>query len=255
MEGLAARRVDHRRHRGCSRRNRQSHEVFAIRTPGILRHRVLLDIEAGQARGPAQHKQERDEVAGAVQIFEDPRVNRRIDELHAPGKRQHRGRDAEADGIRKRIHLLAEFAYGVGEARDAPVQTIQEYRPSDRHRGVLKMMRRRGRVAHHRHRTLERFDQRIKAQEHVAGGEHRGQRIGRAPRPAIRRSRIDQAIAPALIVHAAPLKRARMPEPPATLWPAFTSTSHSGPRNTSMREPNFMRPMRCPVSTVFPACT
>ena len=40
--------------------------------------------------------------------------------------------------------------------------------------------------------------------------------------------------------------------PPRTRWPFVTASSHSGGTKTSIREPNFIRPMRSPVASRWP---
>ena len=56
--------------------------------------------------------------------------------------------------------------------------------------------------------------------------------------------------------HACPdtcLRRARMLDPPETCSPALTAISHSGPKKTSTREPNLIRPTRSPFATRSPS--
>ena len=43
--------------------------------------------------------------------------------------------------------------------------------------------------------------------------------------------------------------------PPLTRWPTFTRNSASAGRITSTRDPNLIRPMRWPRSSVSPSCT
>ncbi len=230
--------------RGC--RDRQADEVFAIRPAGILRHGVLLNIEPRQPRRAAQQEQERKEVAGALEIFEDHRIGGLLDEQHSPHERERRGSEAERDHVSQRIHLAAEIAHCVGHARDAAVETVQENSPAKQGSGRLKMEARAGCSLGEPHRSIEHFEQRVESQENISRGEQRRQRVGRATGAALRGARIDQAFAEA---HAAPFRRAITLDPAATRSPTRTLTSHSGPRKTSTREPNLMSPMRSPLLT------
>ena len=134
-----------------------------------------------------------------------------VDELHAPGERQHRRRDAEADHVGERIHFAAEIADGVGHARDAAVQAIQEDGDAD---GILAAVSKcsdapRRVVPPASIAPSKELQDRDVAEENVARGEQRRQGVGRAPRAAVRRRGIDQPISERSSASAAPWRSPR----------------------------------------------
>src|SRR6266478_5498052 len=90
--------------------NRQADEVLAVGPAGILRHGILLYVEARQPRRSAQQKQKRNEIPDLNDVLANGRVEGRVEELNAPGESQHGGRDSEADHVGKGIHLPSEIA-------------------------------------------------------------------------------------------------------------------------------------------------
>ena len=125
MDGRTAERVHHGGDHPGPRGNRQADEVLAVGPTGILRHRILLYVEARQPRRSAQQKQKRNEIPELNDVLANGRVEGGVEELNAPGESQHGGRDAEADRVGKRIHLPSEVAGRVGHARDAAVQAVE----------------------------------------------------------------------------------------------------------------------------------
>ena len=79
------------RDRGRSCRNRKPDEVPLV-------HDVDLDVEAGEPAGAADHEEERDGEAEAVEAGERPLVG------------EERRRDAERDDVGQRVELDAEVA-------------------------------------------------------------------------------------------------------------------------------------------------
>ena len=113
-----------------------------------------------------------------------PGPQARIDEQDTPRVRQHGWSDAEGDHVGQRIHLTAKIARGVGHACDAAIQAVQHDSQADRYSGDLKVPFGAGSAVMRQHGAHERLHHRNKAQENVAGCEERGQRVGRAARPA-----------------------------------------------------------------------
>jgi hypothetical protein len=83
-----------------------------------------------------------------------------------------RRRHAETDQVGQRVVLHAEFALGVGQARDAAVKAIEYGGDEDRHAGGLEAPLRRG-------------DDREEPAEQAAGGEQVGQQVDAAAARAL----------------------------------------------------------------------
>ena len=86
-----------------------------------------------RARRADPHSRNRkdDEATQRHDLIVQPGSQAGIDELNAPGERQHGGSDAEADHVGERIHFTAEIAGGVGHARDAAVQAVEQNSQAD----------------------------------------------------------------------------------------------------------------------------
>jgi hypothetical protein len=91
--------------------------------------------------------------------------------LHAPRERQHRRGHAETHSVRQRIHLAAEIAGGVGHARDAAVQTVEEHGRADGLGRHGELIGRAGAANGRQHGTAERSKNRKVAEKNVARGE------------------------------------------------------------------------------------
>ena len=86
----------------------------------------------------------------------------------------------------ERIELAAEFAGGVGHARDASVEPVHHRREADGFRGDFEILRREAWIGGEIHDTLNGADDRQKAEKNIARGKERRQRIGRARRSLAR---------------------------------------------------------------------
>src|SRR5579862_6198399 len=200
-----------------------------------------------------------------MQVLNRERSGRGTGELDAPGVCQYGRRDAEADHIGQRVHFTAEIANGLSEARDAAVQAVEKNGNSDGDGCGAKMsVRGRGtlRVQLGVHDcAAERLHDGVEAQEHVACGEQSWQGVDGSPRTSVGRAGIDQPFLQPQSFHTthtasialASRMRAMTLEPALTRSPACTMISHSGPRNTSTRDPNLISPMRSPGSRISPA--
>src|SRR6266566_3843065 len=74
MDGRTAERVHHGGDHPGPRGNRQADEVLAVGPTGILRHRILLYVEARQPRRSAQQKQKRNEIPDLNDVLANGRV-------------------------------------------------------------------------------------------------------------------------------------------------------------------------------------
>src|SRR5216684_7242199 len=79
------------------------------------------------------------------------------------------------------------------------------------------------------------------SKENIPGGEERGQHVGRPARAPGRFGRYGQIRCQDSHAQAC-FRRASTLAPACTRSPIFTAMSHSGPKNTSTREPNLIMP-------------
>src|SRR6266567_1343127 len=99
-------------------------------------------------------------------------------------------------------------------------------------------------------RALQRLKDRPEAEEHIACGKHRGKQVHSL---ALLARLVIVMPPPKDIVHRELSGRmARIVEPPETLSPTFTETLASVLKTRSQRDPNLMRPTRCPRSRRSP---
>src|SRR5208282_1945326 len=85
-----------------------------------------------------------------------------------PGK-QSRG-NAEGDHVSQRIEFLAKIAGGIGHARDAAVQTVEQYGKTDGHGGEIQ-------VPGFTRTAVHGLQNRVEPGRDVPGREQRGQYI------------------------------------------------------------------------------
>ena len=64
---------------------------------------------------------------------------RRRQQMEAPHPGQQRRSNAEGDDVGQRIEFPAEIAVGVGHARDAAVEAVEQYGKTDRHGGEVQV--------------------------------------------------------------------------------------------------------------------
>src|SRR5579872_7038639 len=90
--------------------------------------------------------------------------------MEPPHPGQYRGSNSKSNDVRQRIKFTAEFAAGVGHARDAAIQSIEENGEPDRDSGIIKM-------PWLSDASLQRLQDGVIARADVGGGEQRGQQI------------------------------------------------------------------------------
>jgi len=86
------------------------------------------------------------------------------DAHHAPLVGDDRGGETEGHHVGKAVVLLAEGALGVRQARDAPIEGVEDHRREHRHAGVIEVL-------------VDRSHHRVKAREQAAGGEQVRQQV------------------------------------------------------------------------------
>ena len=99
----------------------------------------MADVEARQARCPAEKEQKTDKGSGLQQVHVQLRIQRVGQKVKSPDEGQQAGRHAEGDHVGQRIQLPAEIAGGVGHARDAPVERVEGNGEKDRDRRPVQM--------------------------------------------------------------------------------------------------------------------
>ena len=156
-------------------------------------------------------------------------------------RQQGRGH-AERDQVGQGVELQAERGHRADQPCDGAVGDVEDDREADEHGSQLVL-------------PADRHQDRAEPAHHVGEREQAGQRRegataaapdgaadelarGRAPR-----GRQGRPLQPAAG------KRAMTVSPPRTRWPLRTVIVHSGGRKTSIREPNFIRPIRSPVAS------
>ena len=107
------------------------------------------------------------------------------------------GRDAEADHVRQRVELLAEFGVGSGGAGDEAVEGVEHDGEADGAGGIVEV----------RDAALEGRQHGVEAAQEVAHGEQAGQHVDAAPhplagRPANPKSCCSSSLVSRLIGHA-----------------------------------------------------
>ena len=124
-----------------------------------------------------------------------------------------------------------------------PIQSIKEHSEANGARGNLKVVVVDRITGGHFQRAFECFENRKEAQQYVCTGKQRGQCVGGSTRalPGYRRSKNpiadSQAKAPS-VLDAFVAGIARMVEPAATRCPNSTTALYSGPKITSILDPN-----------------
>ena len=219
-------------------------DVTDPKQPKFLSH-IPGGEGAGEAGGAAQQIEKGEEVASAMVVQQSTGHHK----LDTPGVGENGGSDAEGDYVGERIHLSAEIAGGVGEASDSAIQAVQHDGDSNGLSRDLEIRVAAKVPGGSEQDSLDGPHDGDKSKEDVAGREQCGQCIGGAARFSCRRAWIEEPLLERELGHQTGLRRARMDDPPATCSPVLTAISHSGPRNTSTREPNFMRPTRSPFAT------
>src|SRR5215510_9540241 len=204
----------------------QSHEVPAIR-------HALVDVEAGETQGAADHEEEGAEPGNPPCLGEGQRV-------------QHEGGShAEGHHVGQRVELHAELGGSPGEARHLAVENVQDH-------------------AHeHRYRALD---------EARLGGQHDGEKtteqIGSGEQ-----AREEEDAATRMLAQLLPPTTTRMPRPltarmptshrstpmtvspPLTRSPTFTRISADRGSSRSVRDPKRISPKRSPAASLSPRCT
>src|SRR5690606_16389352 len=103
------------------RRDRQPHEVVPLLPD------VGVRVEPGEADGPAQHRQARDEHAEEAHLVEPELVD------------EERRRGPERDHVAERVELDAEGGGAAGDAGDHPVAEVEQPGDDDEPRGEVEV--------------------------------------------------------------------------------------------------------------------
>src|SRR5579864_1586092 len=249
--------------------NGQANKILLSRLARIRGLRILCDVESRQ---PARACSQKNEAGDHSQLHQpDAKIARRhVDQsvqieaggqaAEAPHPRQNGRCHTKGDDIGKRIELAPEVAGGMRHACDASIEAVEEYGDPDGFGGVIE-------VPGIGRRSLHGLQNGEVTRCDVARGEERGQQIDAfAEAPAARlgkvgiaaKWRIHRAIpASSVCCSAATLREgsgrwASTLDPPLTRSPILTVTRAWGERITSVREPNFIMPIRSPRSTRSP---
>src|SRR5579883_141917 len=158
---------------------------------------------------------------------------------NSPAQGQHRRRQSEGDDIGQGIKLPSKIAGGVGDARNSSIQRVQKSSESERSGGKRKMRVRSVIARRDLKCTFKGLQQSYKAKKNIAACEQRRKRIGRPARSLARPRLRDPDFFPQK-TSAESAGRAKTLLPPATRSPTLTTGIHSGPKNTSTREPNLI---------------
>src|SRR5262252_6834778 len=204
----------------------QSHEVPAIR-------HTLIDVEAGETQGAADHEEEGAEPGDPSRLGEGQRV-------------QHEGgRHAEGHRVGQRVELHAELGGGPGEASDLAVEDVQDHAHEHRHRPLYEAGLR---GQHDGEETAEQ----------ISGGKQAREEEDAATRM------LAQLLPPATTRMPGPLPT-RMPtshrstpmtvSPPLTRSPTFTRISADRGTSRSVRDPKRISPKRSPAASLSPRST
>src|SRR6267142_1365387 len=175
--------------------------------------------------------------------------------------------DAEADDVRERIKLHAEFRVRAGEAGDAAVEGIEKNGEADGARGVVEVVE----VSCRSGKTVECGNDGVITAKKIRGGEHRGQKKNAATQFGVAEAALSEGdIALIHVSYHQPERpaaasatseaefedctdhRARTLEPPWTVSPVLTEICASWGSQMSTREPKRTRPMRSPRTTDSP---
>src|SRR6202034_4572327 len=122
-------------------RDRHADKILAIGAAGILGDGVDADVEAGEAAGAAEQKEEADECAELHELEAHIVVHGEGKGAKSPGVSEDAGGDAEGDDVGERVELLAEFALGIGKAGNTAVEGVEGDGETDGDSGVGAMMR------------------------------------------------------------------------------------------------------------------
>ena len=116
----------------CGSGARHAHEILQA----ARRH--AMHVEARQAPRTADDKGQAYQP-GKLRDVARLRQIAREQGLHAPGKRQNGGRNAETDNVGEGVKLFAEFGVGVGGARHEAVKRVKKNRKADGPRGIVQV--------------------------------------------------------------------------------------------------------------------
>src|SRR6266568_5873639 len=139
LHRIAKTQVDDRRKATGSAWDRHADEILSIRTSGIFRLRIELDIETREAAGSRGQEREGDDCAELNEFVSEIRVKPRRQTKESPHPRKDSGSNAESDNVGERIQLLAEVTGGMGEASNGSVHAIEENSEANRNGGMVEV--------------------------------------------------------------------------------------------------------------------
>src|ERR1700722_1837093 len=228
--------------------NRHAHEVFSVRTAGVSRLRVGADVESRQARSAAQEEKKTDERAGLHKVLPQLRIHGIGKKMKSPDERQQTWRHAKRDHIGQGIQFPAEVTRGIGHARDAAIKRVKGNSKKNGDRRPVQVHVRLAAAIQCRNGLR---DGEVAGSE-AAGGEERRQQIHAPPQTRMGFARCLNWNEGIHELYPRGID-AKMLAPPLTRSPTFTRSAAFAGITTSTRDPNLMRPTRCPRSTDWPS--
>ena len=162
--------MDDRRNHSRAGRNRHAHEIFLPRTSRVRRLRILRNVEARQAARARHEESEAGHRAQFRNFQAQVGGNDHRQQMEAPHPGEQRGGDAESDHVGQRIEFPAKIARGVSHARDAAVQTVEQYGKADGLCGKVQ-------VPCVTRGAMHGLQNRVETGRDIRCGEQRGQQI------------------------------------------------------------------------------
>src|SRR5579862_2433673 len=168
--------------------------------------------------------------------------------MKTPGPGQHGGCYAKCDDVGERVQLTAEIAAGTGHASNTAIETVKQNSEADGYGSIVQ-------VSISDRRRMEHFQDGIKTGGHISTGKQRWENVhpfAHVARWALRSLLVFHQRAPSLVetedaaVNSLGCTKASTLAPPRTRSPTFTSIEAAASRRTSTREPNLIKPIRCP---------
>src|SRR5579875_182817 len=122
-------------------RNGHTHKILSSRPARVFGYRIHTDVESGQTAGATDEEEKTNKGAKLYQLLAEDEITQRWEHTEAPGKGKNAGGNAKSNHIGKGIKFFAEFAGGMGHARDAAIERIEGYCKTNGQGGPVKMMR------------------------------------------------------------------------------------------------------------------
>src|ERR1700742_3734259 len=127
---------------GCNHtrtsRNGHADEILETRPAWVTRLRVDADVEAREAAGSADKKQETDNSTEVLQTIFNDGITGRDHLTHSPEICEEAGRHSEGYDVCERVQFAPEGAGRIGPPRDAAVQAVDDAREAESARRAIK---------------------------------------------------------------------------------------------------------------------